>query len=79
MRFWLFFVLCKLVLQTRTRNHTFGLDVGLFVYFHTVCEGSGETAGCTGSPEPSLDAHVISTIISWAGSFQENCFKVYVF
>ena len=25
--------------------------------------------GCAGSPEPSLVAFVISTIISWAGSF----------
>ena len=28
--------------------------------------------GCVGSPEPSLVAHVISTIISWAGSFDNT-------
>ena len=42
-------------------------------------EGSGETAqmhrlvrlhGCTGLPEPSLVAYVISTIISWTGSYK---------
>ena len=33
------------------------------------CEGSGETARMrTGSPEPSLVAYTLSTIISWAGS-----------
>ena len=72
------FVLCKLILQTRMRSHPMRLDVwflvGSFVYF---CTSSVRTAkalarlgGCTGSPEPSLVTCVISTIISWAGSFQ---------
>ena len=46
--------------------------IGPFVYLHTLCvhsEGSGETARM---PEPSLVAYVISTIISWPGSFSKN-------
>ena len=75
------FVLRKLILQTRMRSHPVGLDVlsfgrtlRLLPYFMCVnCEGSGEIARmrrdpCS-SPEPSLVAYVISTIISWAGSF----------
>ena len=69
------FVLRKLILQTRMRSHPVQLDVWClfrpFVYFHTSCtnsEGSGETLECAGSPELSLVAYVISTIISWAGS-----------
>ena len=69
------FVLRKLIFQTRLRGHPVGLDVwflvGLFVYFHTVriAKALARLRGCTGSPEPSLVAYVISTIISWAGSF----------
>ena len=44
-----------------------------FVYFHTSCVRTAKAlarlCGCPGSPEPSLVAYVISTIISWAGSF----------
>ena len=39
--------------------------LGLFMC--AISEGSGEIRGCAGSPEPSLVAYVISTIISWAG------------
>ena len=54
-----------------------GLDVrllvGLFVYFHTSCVRTAKALVklrvCAGSTEPSLVAYVISTIISWAGSF----------
>ena len=53
-----------------------GLDVwyfiGPFVYFHISCVRTAKALarlrGCAGSPEPSLVAYVISTIISWAGS-----------
>ena len=70
------FVLCKLILQTRMRSHPVGLDVwflvGPFVYFYTFCVRTAKALsrlrGCAGSPEPSLVAYVISTIISWAGS-----------
>ena len=69
-------VLRKLILQTRMRSHPMGLDVwflvGPFVYFHTSCfrtaKALARLRGCAGSPEPSLVAYVISTIISWAGS-----------
>ena len=46
--------------------------VGPFVYFHTLCVRTANALvrqpGCAGSPEPSLVAYVISTIISWTGS-----------
>ena len=69
------FVCRKLILQTRMCNHPVGLDiwllVGPFVYFHTLCVQTAKALarlrGCAGSPEPSLVACVISTIISWAG------------
>ena len=71
-----FFILRKLILQTRMRSHPVGLDVwclvGFFVYFHTSCVRTAKSLArlreCAGSPEPSLVAYVISTIISWAGS-----------
>ena len=71
------FVLCKFILQTRMCSHPVGIDirflVGPFVYFHISCVQTAKALarlrGCTGSPEPSLGAYVISTIISCAGSF----------
>ena len=71
------FVLHKLILQTCMRSHPVQLDiwflVRLFVYFHTLCVQTVKALvrlrGCAGSPEPSLVAYVISTIISWAGSY----------
>ena len=70
------FVLFKLILRTRMHSHPVGLDVWFlvapFVYFHTSCVWTAKALarlrGCAGSPEPSLVAYVISTIISWAGS-----------
>ena len=70
------FVLRKLILQTRMRSHPVRLDlwflVGPFVNFHTLRERKAKALarlrGCAGSPEPSLVAFVINTIISWAGS-----------
>ena len=70
------FVLRKMFLQTHMRSHQVGIDVwflvGPFVYFHTSCELTAKSlarlCGCAGSPEPSLVACVISTIIPWAGS-----------
>ena len=42
------------------------------VYFQTLCVWTAKAlarlSGCAGSPEPSLVAYVISTIISWPGS-----------
>ena len=69
------FVLRKLILRTRLRTHLVGLDVwflvGPFVYLHTsyarTAKALGRLRGCAGSPEPSLVAYMISTIISWAG------------
>ena len=70
------FVLRKLILQTRMRGHPVWLDVwflvGSFVYIHTSCVRTAKALArlraCAGSPEPSLVAYVISTMISWADS-----------
>ena len=70
------FVLRKLILQTRMRSYTVGLDawflVWPFEYFHTPCVRTAmalaRLRGCAGLPEPSLVAYVIITIISWADS-----------
>ena len=70
------FVLRKLVLQTRMRSHPMELNVwflvGPFVYFHSTCVRTSKALtrlrGCADSPEPSLVAFVISTIISRTGS-----------
>ena len=72
------FLLRKLILQTRMRSHLVALDVWYlvrpFVYFHTsfvrTAKALARLRGCAGSPEPSLVAYAISTIISCAGSFQ---------
>ena len=57
------FALRKLILQTRMRNHPMGLDfwclVGPFFCFHTSCVRTAK----------ALARYVISTKISWAGSF----------
>ena len=71
------FILCKLILQTHMRSHPVGLDVWFlvipFIFFYTSCVRTAKALwrlhGRTGSPEPSLVAYVLSTIISWAGSF----------
>ena len=71
-------VLHKL-LQMSMRSHPVELDVCLFfvrsiVYFHTsfvrTAKALVRLRGCAVSPEPSLVAYVISTIISWAGSYK---------
>ena len=80
MRSWHFSSSVNSFLQTRMRSHPVRLDVGFlvgpFVYFHTSCERKAKVLarlrGCAGSPEPSLVAYVISSIISWAGSYK-NC------
>ena len=72
------FVLRKLILQTRIRSHPVGLNVGFlvgpFVYFHTSYVRTEKAVvrlrRCAGSPEPSLFAYVLSTIISWTGSLR---------
>ena len=74
------FILCKLIFQTCMCNHPVGLDVWFLVrpiiYFHTLCVRTAKALtrlrGWAGSPLPSLVAYVISTIISWAGSFWHN-------
>ena len=69
------FVLRKLILQTRMHSHPVGLDVWFLVgpFVHTSCVRTAKALarlhGCAGSPETSLVVYVISTIISWAGSF----------
>ena len=70
------FVLHKFILQICMRSHPVGLDVWFlvwpFFYFHSSCvrtvKAQARLHGCAGSPEPSLVAYTISTIISWAGS-----------
>ena len=63
----------KVILQTRAcAAIQWGLDVwfcvGSFVYFHTLCVRTATALArlreCADSPEPSLVAYVISTIIS---------------
>ena len=74
------FFLRKLILQMRMRSHPVGLDVwslvSPFVYFHTsyvrTMKALARQRRCAGLPEPSLVAYVISTIISWAGSYMKN-------
>ena len=61
----------KFILQTRMCSHPgarcliFGRA---FIYFHTSCvltaKALARLRGCAGSPEPSLVAYVISTILS---------------
>ena len=67
------FVFHKRILQTPMHSHPGGLDV----YFWSdpsstsilhMCEQQRLWRDCAGSPETSLVAYVISTIISWAGS-----------
>ena len=64
----------KLNLQTRMRSNLLALHVWFlvrpFVYFHTLCVRTAKAlarlCGCAVSPEPSLFAYTISTLISWA-------------
>ena len=60
-------VLRKLILQTRMRSHPVGLDVwclvGPFVYFHISCVRTAKALATL------RECAVISTIISWTGSF----------
>ena len=65
------FVLRKLILQTHMRSHPVGLDVflvGPFDHFHTsyvrTAKALERLRGCTGSPELSLVAFVVSAVIS---------------
>ena len=77
-----FFVLRKLILQTRMSSHPVELNVWIlvrpFFYFYTSCMRTAKALaimrGCGGSPEPSMVAYVISTIISWPGSYHLNSF-----
>ena len=78
------FVLRKFILQTRMCSHPVGLDVWFYVdHFSSsilhVCEQRRLWRDCADtqairavSPEPSLVAYVISTLISWAGSFRDH-------
>ena len=68
--------LLKLNLQTCMRSHPMRLHVWFSVrscVYYTLCvriaKAVARLCGCAGSPEPSLVAYVMSTIISWAGSF----------
>ena len=79
------FFLRKLILQTSMCSHPVGLDVWFlvwpFVYFHTSCVRTAKALarlrGCAGLPELSLVAYVVSTIISWAGSYTFLSFSFY--
>ena len=74
------FVLRTLILQMRMCSHPVGLNVwflvGPFIYFHTSCVRTAkalvETARMHRLTWASLVAYVISTIISWAGSFYDQ-------
>ena len=78
MTLWYFSSSVYSILQTHMCSHPVGLDVwflvGPLAYFHTLCVRTAmalvRLRGCAGSPEPSLVAYVISTIISRAGSFK---------
>ena len=71
MRLWYFTSSIKSFFNHR--HPDFWFLVRPFVYFHTLCVRTAKALvrprGCAGSPEPSLVAYVISTIISWAGSY----------
>ena len=70
------FLLRKLNLQTGILSHPSTARCLIFCrtlcLFHTLCVRTAKALarlrGCTGSPEPSLIAYVIRTMISWAGS-----------
>ena len=78
-RLWYFSSSINSFFQTRMCSHPVGQDVwflvGPFVYFHTsyvqTAKALVRLRGCAGSPETSLVAYAISTIISWAGSFSK--------
>ena len=75
-----FFVLHKLILQTRMCSHPVGLDVwflvGPFVYFHTSCAPTAKPLASlrirADSPETSLLAYVISTFLHGPALFRET-------
>ena len=66
-------------LQTCMRSNPLGLHVWFsvrpFIYFHTLCLQTAKAlvrlGGCAVSAKSSLFAYAISTIISWAGSFEQ--------
>ena len=73
MRLWYFSSSVNACMVTHSLNlHTQPSDGAIlfdcFVYFHTLCMRTAKALawlrGCAGSPEPSLVAYVISTIIS---------------
>ena len=71
------FVLRKFILHTCIPSHPVVLAVwclvGSFIYFRTsfvrTAKALARLHRCADLPEPLLVAYVISTIISWAGSF----------
>ena len=65
----LFFSNAHVQLSSGSRCLIFGRTLRQLPHFMCAnSEGYGKTAQMRGSPEPSLVAYVISTIISWAGS-----------
>ena len=80
MTFWYFLSFVNSFFN-RARSHPdVWFLVGPFVYFHTLCMRTAKALarlrGYAGSTEPLLVACVISTIISWAGSFNHNFFLI---
>ena len=81
MRLWHFSSSVNSFLQTHMCRHPVGLDVWYFVghivYFHTLCVRTAKALARLHSPEPSLVAYMISTIITgWlisCSSFQWHC------
>ena len=78
MRLWYFSSSVNSFFKRACAAIQWGLDVwflvGPFIYFHTssvrTAKALARLRGRTGSPEPSLVAYVLSTIISWAGSYE---------
>ena len=70
---------CSALSDSCLNEYPVGLDVWFlvrpFVYFHTSCAKGKALASLRGS----LVAYVISTIISWAGSFRnQSFFQLYI-
>ena len=80
-RLWQFLSSLNSLFKLACTHIRWGLDVwflvGPFVYFHTSYVHTAKTmvrlCRCAGSPEPSLVAYVISTLIAWAGSNGKQC------
>ena len=69
MRLWQFLSSVNSIFKCGTSCLTFGLMTSSTSICVRTAKAPARLHGCTGSPTPSLVAYVISTIISWAGSY----------